>query len=62
VSDVADPNDVDVILVMHDDFLPENCSAESCVLFDHVRAMTNWAQAFFWVRPGMLLGEPLDLF
>src|SRR3712207_3407200 len=38
VSDVAEPNDIDVILVMRNDFATENCPAESLVLFDHARA------------------------
>src|SRR5262245_19731333 len=35
VSDVAAPNDIDVILVMQDDFRMESCPAASLVLFDH---------------------------
>jgi hypothetical protein len=38
VSDIAEPNDVDVLLVMHNDFTTESCPAESLVLFDHARA------------------------
>src|SRR5258708_25216660 len=38
VSDVSEPNDVDVILVMQNDFRSEDCPAESAVLFDHARA------------------------
>ena len=38
VSDNKDPNDVDVILVMRNDFRSEDCLANSSVLFDHARA------------------------
>jgi hypothetical protein len=62
VSDVPEPNDVDVILVMQDDFRPENCPAESLVLFDHRRADGELGASVFWVRPAMLLGEPLEQF
>jgi Family of unknown function (DUF6932) len=62
VSDVARPNDVDVILVMRDDFLIEQCPAESMVLFDHGRADAELGASIFWVRPDMLLGEPLEQF
>ena len=62
VSDVAEPNDVDVILVMRDAFLPESCPAESLVLFDHFRAHAELVASVFWVRPAMLLGEPLEQF
>jgi hypothetical protein len=62
VSDVAEPNDIDVILVMRDGFRCEECPADSCVLFDHGRANDELGASIFWVRPDMLLGEPLDQF
>ena len=62
VSDVAEPNDVDVILVMRNDFVTAHCPAESLVLFDHVRADKELGASVFWVRPEMLLGEPLEQF
>jgi hypothetical protein len=62
VSDVAEPNDIDVILVMREDFRPEECPDASRVLFDHSRADDELGASIFWVRPDMLLGEPLDHF
>ena len=62
VSDEDNPNDVDVILVMRNDFRPENCPSESSVLFDHARADDELSASIFWVRPDMLLGEPLEQF
>jgi len=62
VSDVNEPNDVDVILVMRNEFRAEDCPAESLVLFDHARANHELGASIFWVRPDMLLGEPLEQF
>jgi hypothetical protein len=62
VSDVDEPNDIDVILVMRNDFRSEKSRAESSVLFDHVRAHDELGASIFWVRPDMLLGEPLEQF
>lgn len=62
ISDVKEPNDVDVILVMRNDFRSESCPAESSVLFDHARASNELGASIFWVRPDMLLGEPLEQF
>lgn len=62
VSDVNEPNDVDVILVMRNDFRSEDCPAGSSVLFDHVRASDELGASVFWIRPDMLLGEPLEQF
>lgn len=62
VSDVSEPNDVDVILVMRNDFRSEDCQAESAVVFDHARAQDELGASVFWLRPDMLLGEPLEQF
>jgi hypothetical protein len=62
VSDVNDPNDVDVILVMRNEFRSEDCPTESAILFDHTRANDELGASIFWVRPDMLLGEPLERF
>jgi hypothetical protein len=62
VSDELEPNDVDVILVMRNEFRSESCPAESAVLFDHARADAELGASVFWVRPDMLLGEPLEHF
>jgi predicted nucleotidyltransferase len=62
VSDVSEPNDIDVILVMQNDFRSEDCPAESAVLFDHARASDELGASIFWARPDMLLGEPLEQF
>jgi hypothetical protein len=62
VSDADEPNDMDVVLVMRNDFRSEDCPAESAVLFDHARANDELGASIFWVRPDMLLGEPLEEF
>jgi hypothetical protein len=62
VSDVDEPNDVDVILVMRNEFSAEDCPPESAVLFNHTRANNEMGASVFWVRPDMLLGEPLEQF
>src|ERR1039458_5542167 len=38
VSDVNEPRDIDVILLMENDFRSEDCPIELSVLFDHTRA------------------------
>ncbi|HXD88092.1 MAG TPA: hypothetical protein VN641_16510 [Urbifossiella sp.] len=62
VSDKPKPNDVDVILVMQNDFRAEECSEETALLFDHSRSDNELGASIFWVRPDMLFGEPLDNF
>jgi hypothetical protein len=62
VSAVDEPNDVDVILVMKDEFRLEECPAESAILFDHARADAELGASVFWIRPDLLLGQPFDEF
>jgi hypothetical protein len=62
VSNANQPNDVDVILVMRNDFRTEQCPAVSSVLFNHARADKELGASVFWIRPVMLLGEPLEQF
>ena len=57
-----DPNDVDVILVMRDDFRIDSCDAESQKLFDHVRAEKTFGASVFWIRPGLLILDTLEEF
>jgi hypothetical protein len=47
VSDVNEPNDVDVILVMRNDFRSEDCPAKSSVLFDHARVNDELGASIF---------------
>lgn len=62
VSGESEPNDVDVVLVMRNEFRTEDCPAESSLLFDHLRANDELGASVFWIRPAMLLGEPLEQF
>jgi hypothetical protein len=50
------PNDVDVVLVMRDDFRLSHCPSESLALFDHDRAAIEFGASVFWIRPAMLIG------
>ena len=62
VTDKASPNDVDIILVMKDDFRLENCSIEAKGLFDHSTAQARYGASIFWVRPGLLIRETIENF
>src|SRR5262245_43884367 len=62
ITTKPEPNDVDVVLVMKDTFDHKLCSATTASLFDHRRAELEWGASVFWIRPGLLLGEPVDRF
>ena len=53
------PNDVDVILVMRDDFNVATCEREAKLLFDHEQADVALGASIFYTRPSLLI---LDLF
>lgn len=62
VTTKAEPNDVDVILVMDDTFRLENCPMESRGLFDHAVSQARYGASIFWIRPGLLIGESVEEF
>ena len=62
VTAKKEPNDVDVILVMDDDFHLEDCPIELRGLFDHAVAQARYGASIFWTRPGVLIGESVEEF
>jgi len=56
------PNDVDVILVMADDFRLHAYDAETRRLFDHMGAEEEFGASIFWIRPSLLILETLETF
>jgi len=57
-----DPNDVDVVLVMDDEFHLEDCPMEARGLFDHALAQARHGASIFWIRLGLLMGESVEDF
>jgi hypothetical protein len=62
VTAKEEPNDVDIVLVLDDEFRLENCPLASRGLFDHAVAQARYGASVFWVRPGMLIGETVEQF
>jgi predicted nucleotidyltransferase len=62
VTAKADPNDVDIILIMHDDFTQQECAVEARPLFDHLRAQQEFGASVFAIRPSQILLETVDSF
>jgi len=56
------PNDVDIVLIMRDDFRVGACREETRKLFDHVSATEEFGASIFWMRPSMLILETLTDF
>src|SRR2546428_3548517 len=57
-----DPHDVDVVLVMRDDFSLFACDEGTRVLFDHQRAEASIGASIFWLCPSALLRGSLEEF
>ena len=62
VTATPHPNDVDVILVMADDFRLYTYDAETRLLFDHMQAEVEFGASIFWIRPSLLVLETLETF
>lgn len=56
VTSKRQPNDVDVFMVMDDNFDVERLSGESRILFDHTAAQVYFGCSVFWVRKMAALG------
>ena len=62
VTAKLEPNDVDIILVVRDDFGEQDYDPEVFPMFDHRRAQRELGTSIFVVRPAFLLGETVDDF
>ena len=62
VTSKLEPNDVDIVLVMRDDFDLNSCDEGERKLFDHQQAGREFGASIFWIRPSMLILETLDEF
>ena len=62
ITTEPEPNDVDIVLIMRDDFRIGACAEEAQKLFDHLQATEEFGASIFWVRPSMLFLETLDDF
>jgi hypothetical protein len=62
VTAKAEPNDVDILLMMRDDFQVEGCDDHTATIFNHQAADEQYGASIFWFRPGMLLRLAADEF
>jgi hypothetical protein len=62
VTAKLEPNDVDIILVVRDDFRVQDYDPEVFPMFDHRRAQRELGASIFVIRPTFLFGETVDDF
>ncbi len=62
VTAKPEPNDVDIILIMRDDFREEDYREDILPVFNHLRAHDELGASVFWTRPGAVLLETVDDF
>jgi predicted nucleotidyltransferase len=62
VTAKPEPKDVDVILIMADDFELNTCDEETRSLFEHERAAERLGASIFWTRPAILFLDTMDEF
>ena len=56
VTAKPEPNDVDVIMLMDDEFEVSDLTGEVALLFDHAVAQSVFGSSIFWVRRLAALG------
>jgi len=57
-----EPNDIDIVLIMRDDFRGEDYTKEVLAVFNHQRAQDELGASIFWTRPSAGLLETMDEF
>jgi predicted nucleotidyltransferase len=62
VTDKPEPNDIDILLVMTDDFDVPACDAQTQPLFDHLRAQEIFGASVFSIRPSTAFRVSVDEF
>lgn len=62
VTNKPDPNDVDIVLIMKDDFNQSDCDEETEKLFEHSQADSEFGASIFWIRPSLIFLESLNEF
>jgi len=60
VTAKPEPNDVDIIMLMDDDFDVSSLKGEAALLFDHTVAQSVFGSSVFWVRKLAALGGEDD--
>jgi hypothetical protein len=61
VSATLSPRDVDIVLIMENDFKLEDAPRECQTLFSHADADARFGASIFWLREGMVPPEVLDV-
>jgi hypothetical protein len=62
VTAKPEPNDVDIILVMRDDFTGREYDPDIFPVFDHLRAQIDLGASLFVIRPSFIFNESVDEF
>lgn len=57
-----EPNDVNILLVMRDDFTEQDYNPDVFPMFDHLRAQQELGASLFAIRPAFIFGESVDEF
>jgi hypothetical protein len=61
LSDKAEPNDVDLFLVMDDSFDLSKVSGEARLVFNHSVAQSHFGASVFWVRRASCFPSESDM-
>jgi hypothetical protein len=62
ITSKPDPNDVDILLVMRDDFTAQDYDADAFPMFDHMRAQRELGASIFAIRSAFILGMTVNEF
>lgn len=58
VTSKLEPNDVDVVIIMDDEFVADPFDGDTRLLFDHAVSQAHFGASIFWIRQSAALGDP----
>jgi hypothetical protein len=57
VTAKPNPNDIDIFLVMDDDFEKDSCRRDARIIFEHLETEKKLGASIFWSRKQFILGN-----
>jgi hypothetical protein len=57
----AEPRDVDIVMLMDDDFDVRSVTGEAAIVFQHAEADSHFGASVFWVRRSAVFGGEQSL-
>src|SRR6184192_216926 len=59
ITNKPEPNDVDILLIVSNDFDLDACDATTHAVFEHQQAQEKFGASIFWITPAVVIFESI---